>query len=124
MMDNKLDLPQPEGTAMQTNSPRRTSMLISSKAWVSTSSVKKTFLMASSLMRDSLFVVMDGWFVNLSKGDYKIVVKPEIRRPKFERRPKAETRIDARWPVFRTSGFGLRLSASSSLLQQDSIQPD
>src|SRR5260370_10849951 len=32
---------------MQTNSPRRTSRLISASAWVSTSSVRKTFLMAS-----------------------------------------------------------------------------
>src|SRR6266404_1728977 len=42
-MDSRVDLPQPEGPAIEMYVPLLISRCISSRAWVSTSSVKKTF---------------------------------------------------------------------------------
>src|SRR5260370_25512703 len=49
-MDSKVDLPQPEGPAIDIYVPFLISRGISSSAWVSTSSVKKTFFTPSILM--------------------------------------------------------------------------
>ena len=45
-----MDLPHPDGPAIDTYSPRWISMDTSDRAWVSTSSVAKTFVTSSSLM--------------------------------------------------------------------------
>ena len=42
-MASRVDLPQPEGPEMETYSPLRTFSSIPASAWVSTSSVVKTF---------------------------------------------------------------------------------
>src|SRR6266849_2528016 len=49
-MDSSVDLPQPEGPAIEMYVPFLISRWISSSAWVSTSSVKKTFFTPSILM--------------------------------------------------------------------------
>src|SRR6267143_629767 len=49
-MDSSVDLPQPEGPAIEMYVPFLISRCISSSAWVSTSSVKKTFFTPSILM--------------------------------------------------------------------------
>jgi hypothetical protein len=51
-MASSVDLPQPEGPAMETYSPSRMSRWMSERAWVYTSSVVNTLRMPSSLMRD------------------------------------------------------------------------
>src|SRR5262245_30463497 len=57
-MASRVDLPQPEGPAMATYSPLRISRWTPERAWVSSSSVKKTFLTASSWMRAGRSSVM------------------------------------------------------------------
>src|ERR1035437_6230430 len=52
-MERSVDLPQPEGPAMETYSPCLISMWMPERAWVSTSSVRKTLVTASSLMSNS-----------------------------------------------------------------------
>src|ERR1041384_4670535 len=52
-IESRVDLPQPEGPAMDTYSPCRMSMWMPERAWVSTSSVRKTLVTPSSLMSDS-----------------------------------------------------------------------
>jgi hypothetical protein len=52
-MERRVDLPQPEGPAMATYSPWRMSRWMPDKAWVSTSSVRKTLVTPSSLMREA-----------------------------------------------------------------------
>ncbi len=47
MMDSRVDLPQPDGPDTVTNSPWEMSRCTSARAWVSTSSVMKTFLSPS-----------------------------------------------------------------------------
>src|SRR4029077_18709392 len=47
-IDSRVDLPHPEGPAIETYSPFPISMWTSESAWVSTSSVKKTFVTPSS----------------------------------------------------------------------------
>ena len=51
-IDSSVDLPQPDGPEMATYSPCLISMWMPERACVSTSSVKNTFLMPSSRMRD------------------------------------------------------------------------
>jgi hypothetical protein len=46
-MDSRVVLPQPEGPAMEMYSPFRISRWIPDRAWVSTSSVKKTLVTPS-----------------------------------------------------------------------------
>src|SRR5437016_5606301 len=53
-IDNRVDLPQPDGPAIDTYSPRAIARLILSSAWVSTSSVRNTLLTASNLISDSI----------------------------------------------------------------------
>src|SRR5215469_8368247 len=52
-MASRVDLPHPDGPAMDRYSPLCTSMWMSARACVSTSSVIKTLLTASSLISDS-----------------------------------------------------------------------
>src|SRR5882672_7754160 len=52
-MERRVDLPQPEGPAIETYSPFLMSIWMPDNAWVSTSSVRKTFVTPSSLMRES-----------------------------------------------------------------------
>src|ERR1019366_7926703 len=52
-MESSVDLPQPDGPAIETYSPFLMSMWMPDNAWVSTSSVRKTFVTPSSLMRES-----------------------------------------------------------------------
>src|SRR5436190_19953207 len=49
------------------------------------------------------------------KAVAKVPAKDEIRKPMSERRPKSEIRTDARWLVFRTSGFGMVLTFAIAL---------
>jgi hypothetical protein len=49
-MESSVDLPHPDGPAMETYSPRWTSRLTPDKARVSTPSVRNTFVNPSSLM--------------------------------------------------------------------------
>jgi len=48
-IERRVDLPQPEGPAIATYSPFWISRWMPERAWVSTSSVRKTFLTLSSL---------------------------------------------------------------------------
>ena len=52
-MESSVVLPQPDGPEIETYSPFMSWRWISASAWVSSSSVRKTFLMPSSLMRVS-----------------------------------------------------------------------
>src|SRR5262245_12694797 len=60
MMERSVDFPHPEGPAIDTYSPFRISRWMPDRAWVSTSSVKKTFVTPSSAIR--------GWAVSLIAG--------------------------------------------------------
>src|SRR5437762_2815071 len=53
-MESSVDLPQPDGPAIDTYSPRAIARLMLSSACVSTSSVRKTLLTASNLISDSI----------------------------------------------------------------------
>src|SRR6478752_7665256 len=57
-MERRVDLPQPEGPAIDTYSPFLMSIWMPERAWVSTSSVRKTLVTPSSLMREGLSVLM------------------------------------------------------------------
>src|SRR3954470_3718016 len=57
-MESSVDLPQPDGPAMETYSPLRMSMWMPDRACVSTSSVRKTFVTPSSLIREGLSVLI------------------------------------------------------------------
>ncbi len=57
-MDSSVDFPQPEGPEIATYSPRSMERWIPASAWVSTSSVKKTFLRSSSWISASPLVLM------------------------------------------------------------------
>jgi hypothetical protein len=50
-IERRVDFPQPEGPAMATYSPLLISRWIPERAWVSTSSVRKTFVTLSSFRR-------------------------------------------------------------------------
>src|SRR3954468_413482 len=64
-MESSVDLPQPEGPAMATYSPWRMSRWMPERAWVSTSSVRKTLVTPSSLMSES---GMGVWVGGLKDG--------------------------------------------------------
>src|ERR1041385_8297543 len=64
-IERSVDLPQPEGPAIATYSPCLISMWMPERAWVSTSSVRKTLVTPSSLMRES---GMGVWVGGLKKG--------------------------------------------------------
>src|SRR4026208_1431349 len=57
-IDNSVDLPQPDGPAIDTYSPLLISMLTLSRAWVSTSSVKNTLFTPSRTISVSLMCVL------------------------------------------------------------------
>src|SRR5579859_8104583 len=58
-MESSVDFPQPEGPAMDTYSPGLISRWMPDKAWVSTSSVRKTFVIPSRRIKELLLVFMD-----------------------------------------------------------------
>src|SRR5215471_4042122 len=53
-IESSVDLPQPDGPAIDTYSPRPIVMSIAASAWVSTSSVRKTLLTPSNLISGSM----------------------------------------------------------------------
>src|SRR5262245_4162815 len=53
-IESRVDLPQPDGPAIDTYSPRPIVMSIAASAWVSTSSVRKTLLTPSNLISGSM----------------------------------------------------------------------
>src|ERR1700752_3733137 len=55
-IESSVDLPQPDGPAIETYSPCLISRWMPESAWVSTSSVRKTFVTPSSLIRDSVLM--------------------------------------------------------------------
>src|SRR5215203_3221680 len=57
-IDSKVVLPQPDGPAIETYSPLRTSMWMPDSAWVSTSSVMKTLVTPSRRISGSAVVLI------------------------------------------------------------------
>src|SRR5678815_2097693 len=74
-MERRVDFPQPEGPAMETYSPVRMSRWMPERAWVSTSSVRKTLVTPSRWMRVwfPLFIVV----LCLCRGDGEFVRRAE-----------------------------------------------
>src|ERR1035438_1362580 len=58
-MDSSVDFPQPEGPAIETYSPFWMSRKMPDSAWVSISSVRKTFVIFSSLISGSAMVLVE-----------------------------------------------------------------
>jgi hypothetical protein len=65
-MDSSVDLPQPDGPAIDTYSPLSIWRWMPDSACVSTSSVKKTFVTPSSLMSDCPVVSAIGCLLFIS----------------------------------------------------------
>src|SRR6185436_7577554 len=74
-MPSKVDLPQPEGPLMATNSPRPISRSMPARAWVSISSVWKTLAMLSRRITASGMVFL----ASMGSIDAHAVVRIPLR---------------------------------------------
>src|SRR6185369_7683384 len=82
MMESSVDLPHPEGPAIETYSPFRISRWMPERAWVSTSSVKKTFVTPSSTI-SGCAVSFIAWFL-VSCERSRPSVRPDALAPSIQ----------------------------------------